>query len=54
MPHPSLPRVTKLRDNRRAAGIKRRDLYAHDDDWPAIRDAAKKKADRRMRKSPRE
>ena len=33
----STPRVTKMRQARRKLGLKRRDLEAHPDDWPAIR-----------------
>ena len=42
-------RVIALRAEREALGLKRREVYAHDDDWPAI----KKLADRLQRKRER-
>ena len=29
-------RVEKLRQEREALGLRRRELYAHDDDWPKL------------------
>jgi hypothetical protein len=29
-------RVTALREERKAKGLKRRELYVHDEDWPQI------------------
>lgn len=35
-------RVTAMRAARDAAGLKRLELYAHPDDWPAIKELAEK------------
>ena len=35
-------RVEKLRQEREALGLKRRELYAHDDDWPKLQELAAK------------
>jgi len=35
-------RVAKLRADRDAMGLKRLELYAHPDDWPAIKTLAEK------------
>ena len=35
-------RVEKLRQEREALGLRRRELYAHDDDWPKVREVASK------------
>jgi hypothetical protein len=35
-------RVAKLRADREAQGLKRLELYAHTDDWPAIKSLAEK------------
>jgi hypothetical protein len=42
-------RVAALRAGRDAAGLKRLDLYAHPDDWPAIKELAAKLQRRRER-----
>lgn len=39
---PSTPRVDALRAARLALGLKRREVYAHDDDWPAVQALAAK------------
>ena len=44
----STPRVTKMRQARRKLGLKRRDLEAHPDDWPAIREFAAELQRRRV------
>ena len=35
-------RVAKLRADRDALGLKRLELYAHPEDWPAIKELAEK------------
>ena len=35
-------RVEKLRQEREALGLRRRELYAHGDDWPKVREVASK------------
>jgi hypothetical protein len=47
-------RVAKLRADRDALGLKRLELYAHPDDWPAIKACAEKLQARRQRKGKRE
>jgi hypothetical protein len=42
-------RVAKLRADRDALGLKRLELYAHPDDWPAIKALAEKLQKRRAR-----
>ena len=42
MPKTSNERVDKLRKDRAALGLKRLELYAHPDDWPAIKTLAEK------------
>jgi hypothetical protein len=42
-------RVAKLRADRDALGLKRLELYAHPDDWPAIKAMAEKLARRRAK-----
>ena len=42
-------RVQKLRDEATALGLKRRELYAHPEDWPDIKELAEKLARRRAR-----
>ena len=44
-------RVAKLRADREAQGLKRLDLYAHTDDWPAIK-ALADKLQRKRTKQP--
>ena len=43
-------RVAKLRADRDALGLKRLELYAHPDDWPAIKALAEKLQRRRAKK----
>lgn len=43
-------RVAALRAARDALGLKRREVYAHDDDWPAIQALAVKLQRKRERK----
>ena len=42
-------RVRKLRKERTALGIERRETYAHDEDWPAIKALAEKLQRRRAK-----
>lgn len=42
-------RVAKMRADRDALGLKRLELYAHPDDWPAIQALAKKLARKRAK-----
>ena len=42
-------RVKKLRDEATTLGLKRREVYAHPDDWPAIKALATKLARRRAK-----
>lgn len=42
-------RVQKLRADRDALGLKRLELYAHPEDWPAIQALAKKLARKRAK-----
>jgi len=42
-------RVQKLRDDATTLGLKRRELYAHPEDWPDIKALAEKLARRRAR-----
>lgn len=42
-------RVAKLRADRDALGLKRLELYAHPEDWPAIKELAEKLQRRRAR-----
>ena len=43
-------RVEKLRKEREALGLKRREMYAHDDDWPKLQELAANLQRRRERK----
>jgi predicted component of type VI protein secretion system len=43
-------RVQKLRADRDALGLKRLELYAHPEDWPAIKALAEKLQRRRSKK----
>jgi hypothetical protein len=45
--NPSTVRVEKLREGRQQAGIKRREVCAHDDDWPEIKALAVRRLRRR-------
>lgn len=42
-------RVAKLRADRDALGLKRLELYAHPEDWPAIKALAEKLARKRAK-----
>ena len=44
-------RVQKLRKEAAEQGLKRRELYAHPDDWPAIKALADKLARKRARQA---
>ncbi len=46
-------RVEKLRQEREDLGLKRRELYAHDDDWPKLQDLAAKLQRKRERNAKR-
>lgn len=46
----STPRTDKLRETRLALGLKRREVYAHDDDWPELRELAKRLRQARERR----
>ena len=39
-PKTTSERVEKLRQERADLGLKRRELYAHDDDWPKLQELA--------------
>ena len=45
-------RVRALRATRAAQGLKRREVYAHPDDWPAIRALADRLALKRTAEPP--
>jgi hypothetical protein len=42
-------RVDKLRKERAALGLKRKDVYVHDDDWPQVQALAEKLQRRRAK-----
>jgi hypothetical protein len=42
VPKTASERVAKMRADRDALGLKRLELYAHPDDWPAIKALAEK------------
>ncbi len=44
-------RVEKMRQEREAIGLRRRELYAHDDDWPKLQELAAKLQRKRERLS---
>ena len=46
-------RVEKLRQEREDLGLKRRELYAHDDDWPKLQEFASKLQRKRERNAKR-
>lgn len=46
-------RVEKLRQERSKLGLKRRELYVHDDDWPKVQEMAAKLQRRRERDANR-
>ena len=49
----SAERVGALRAARNAQGLRRLELYAHPDDWPAIKALADRLAKRRAKAAPR-
>jgi hypothetical protein len=44
-------RVDKLRKDRAALGLKRKEVYVHDDDWPELLKLAKRLERRRANRS---
>ena len=46
-------RVEKMRQEREALGMRRRELYVHDDDWPRLQELAVKMKRKRERLSKR-
>lgn len=46
-------RVDVLRQRRDELGLKRRELYAHDDDWPKLQELAAKLQRKRERNAKR-
>lgn len=46
-------RVEKLRQERESLGLRRRELYAHDDDWPKLQELAAKLQRKRERDAKR-
>lgn len=46
-------RVDKLRQEREALGLRRRELYAHEDDWPKLQELAAKLQRKRERNAKR-
>ena len=50
-PKTTTERVEKLRQEREALGLRRRELYAHDDDWPRLQELAAKLQRKRERLS---
>lgn len=48
-PKTTSERVAKLRADRDALGLKRLELYAHPEDWPAIKTLAEKLQRKRAR-----
>jgi len=42
MPKTTSERVDKLRQERAALGLKRKEVYVHDDDWPELLKLAKR------------
>ena len=49
MPKTTGERVDKLRKNRAALGLKRKEVYVHDDDWPELLKLAKRLERRRAK-----
>ncbi len=49
----STERAAEVRARRDELGIKRREIYAHDDDWPALRERAAKMVDKREKAAQR-
>ena len=52
-PKKSSERVDKMRQEREALGLRRRELYAHDDDWPKLQELAAKLQRKRERDARR-
>lgn len=52
-PKTATERVEKLRQERAGLGLKRRELYAHDDDWPKLQELAAKLQRKREREAKR-
>ncbi|KFB66147.1 hypothetical protein [Candidatus Accumulibacter vicinus] len=52
-PKTTAERVEKLRQQRADLGLKRRELYAHDDDWPKLQELAAKLQRKRERNAKR-
>ena len=52
-PKTTSERVEKLRQEREALGLRRRELYAHDDDWPKLQELAAKLQRKRERDAKR-
>lgn len=48
-PKTTSERVEKLRQERLELGLKRREVYAHDDDWPKIQELAEKLKQKRQK-----
>lgn len=46
-------RVEKLRQERETLGLRRRELYAHDEDWPKLQELAAKLQRKRERNAKR-
>ncbi len=46
-------RVEKLRQERSKLGLKRRELYVHDDDWPKVQELAEKLQAKREKQKKR-
>jgi hypothetical protein len=53
VPKTTKERVEKLRQEREALGLRRRELYAHDDDWPKLQELAAKLQRKRERDAKR-
>lgn len=53
LPKTATERVEKLRQERADLGLKRRELYAHDDDWPKLQELAAKLQCKRERDAKR-
>ncbi len=49
MPKTTSERVDKLRKDRAALGLKRKEVYVHDDDWPELLKMAKRLERRRAK-----
>jgi len=49
LPKTTAERVDKLRKDRAALGLKRKEVYVHDDDWPELLKLAKRLERRRAK-----